>query len=157
MGATLDQFAMLRLGDFKSHVTKILKDFQYVYLLQKDADGTLMQIIDVRANGLVDDKNRLSIKVGDNFEARVMASLDGGKFRLKSHSVKINVDSLENVSVDKDMMSHSIIMREDDQIVMLSGSHEKIEGSLSKALEAIVKPYAKWSHDGVLKFKSTEA
>ena len=104
---------------------------------------------------MVDDKQRLELKVGDHFRAAVLPSREGGKLELKFRDIKLTVYGLGDYAFVESAEGSGILLKEGQTVVMVFAAHEQLQGALSKTLKDVSKKAAKW-RKGELTFKASE-
>ena len=152
--SNLDTHALFVLGDLRA---QLVKQFQarFIYVIEQSPDGVYMSQIDTETALVVDDKQRLELKVGDHFRAAVLPSREGGKLEIKFRDIKMTVYGLGEYAFVDVPEGHGVVFKESQTIFMVFAAHEAIETGLSKVLKAAVGKAAKWSK-GELKFKASE-
>lgn len=146
--------ALFVLGDLRG---KLVKQFQsqFVYIVEQSPDGLYMAEIDTSEALVVDDKQRLELKVGDHFRAAVLPSREGGKFELRFRDIKLTIYGLGEYAFVSIPEGEGIVFREGRSVVMVFAAHEQLRDGLSKPLKAAVAKAAKW-RKGELTFKASE-
>jgi hypothetical protein len=146
--------ALFVLGDLRG---KLVKQFQsqFVYIVEQSPDGLYMAEIDTAEALVVDDKQRLELKVGDHFRAAVLPSREGGKFELRFREIKLTIYGLGEYAFVSIPEGEGIVFREGRGVVMVFAAHEQLRDGLSKPLKAAVAKAAKW-RKGELTFKASE-
>lgn len=146
--------ALFVLGDLRG---KLVKQFQsqFVYIVEQSPDGLYMAEIDTAEALVVDDKQRLELKVGDHFRAAVLPSREGGKFELRFREIKLTIYGLGEYAFVSTPEGEGIVFREGRGVVMVFAAHEQLRDGLSKPLKAAVAKAAKW-RKGELTFKASE-
>ncbi len=145
--SNLDMHALFVLGDLRA---KLVKQFQsrFVYITEQTAEGIYIAEIDTETAMVVDDKQRLELKVGDHFRAAVLPSREGGKFDIKFREIKLTVYGLGDYAyVTTDKEGHTV--------VMVFAAHEALQEGLTKTLKDVTRKAAKW-RKGELTFKASE-
>ncbi|MFD2644944.1 hypothetical protein [Pseudomonas japonica] len=152
--SNLDMHALFVLGDLRG---KLVKQFQsqYVYIVEQSPDGLYMAEIDTTEALVVDDKQRLELKVGDHFRAAVLPSREGGKFEVRFRDIKLTIYGLGEYAFVSVPEGEGIVFREGRGVVMVFAAHEQLREGLSKTLKAAVAKAAKW-RKGELTFKASE-
>lgn len=69
----LDPITLFTLGDFKNDLVKLLNGFPVIYLCEQSPEGVYVVQLDKTKNLVVDDKQALSVSLGD-FKASVKPS-----------------------------------------------------------------------------------
>lgn len=146
--------ALFVLGDLRA---KLVKQFQsrFVYVTEQSAEGIYLAEIDTEAALVVDDKQRLELKVGDHFRAAVLPSREGGKLEIRFRDIKLTVYELGDYAFVTVPEGHGIVFREGQTVVMVFAAHEQIKEGLTKTLKAATAKAAKW-RKGELTFKASE-
>ncbi len=152
--SNLDMHALFVLGDLRA---KLVKQFQgrFVYITEQTAEGIYIAEIDTQEALVVDDKQRLELKVGDHFRAAVLPSREGGKLELKFRDIKLTVYGLGDYAFVESAEGSGILLKEGQTVVMVFAAHEQLQGALSKTLKDVSKKAAKW-RKGELTFKASE-
>lgn len=152
--SNLDMHALFVLGDLRG---KLVKKFQsqYVYVTEQSAEGLYMAEIDTDEALVVDDKQRLELKVGDHFRAAVLPSREGGKFEIRFRDIKLTIYGLGDYAFVSVPEGEGIVFREGRTVVMVFAAHERLQEGLSKTLKAATAKAAKW-RKGELTFKASE-
>lgn len=152
--SNLDMHALFVLGDLRA---KLVKQFQsrFVYVTEQSAEGLYMAEIDTQEALVVDDKQRLELKVGDHFKAAVLPSREGGKLELRFREIKLTVYGLGDYAFVSVPQGEGIVFREGHSVVMVLAAHEQLQEGLSKTLKAATAKAAKW-RKGELTFKASE-
>ena len=152
--SNLDMHALFVLGDLRA---KLVKQFQsrFVYVTEQSAEGIYLAEIDTEEALVVDDKQRLELKVGDHFRAAVLPSREGGKLEIRFRDIKLPVYELGDYAFVTVPEGHGIVFREGQTVVMVFAAHEQIKEGLTKTLKAATAKAAKW-RKGELTFKASE-
>ncbi|KIU53998.1 MULTISPECIES: hypothetical protein [Pseudomonas] len=152
--SNLDMHALFVLGDLRA---KLVKQFQsrFVYVTEQSAEGIYLAEIDTEEALVVDDKQRLELKVGDHFRAAVLPSREGGKLEIRFRDIKLTVYELGDYAFVTVPEGHGIVFREGQTVVMVFAAHEQIKEGLTKTLKAATAKAAKW-RKGELTFKASE-
>ena len=152
--SNLDMHALFVLGDLRG---KLIKQFQsqFVYITEQSPDGLYMAEIDTREALVVDDKQRLELKVGDHFRAAVLPSREGGKFEIRFRDIKQTIYGLGDYAFVSVPEGEGIVFREGRAVLMVFAAHERLSEGLSKVLKAVTAKAAKW-RKGELTFKASE-
>jgi len=152
--SNLEMHALFVLGDLRA---KLVKQFQaqFVYITEQSPDGLYMAEIDTTEQPVVDDKQRLELKVGDHFRAAVLPSREGGKFEIRFRDIKITVYGLGDYAFVSVPEGEGIVFREGKGVVMVFAAHQRLADGLSKPLKAATAKAAKW-RKGELTFKASE-
>ncbi|MDE1181573.1 MAG: hypothetical protein PW947_14065 [Paraburkholderia sp.] len=114
-----------------------------------------MAEIDTESALVVDDKQRLELKVGDHFRAAVLPSREGGKFEIKFRDIKLAVYGLGEYAFVSTADGEGIVFKESQTVVMVFAAKEQLQGGLAKTLKAASSKAAKW-RKGELTFKPSE-
>ncbi|UUQ67982.1 hypothetical protein NLK61_28030 [Pseudomonas fuscovaginae UPB0736] len=146
--------ALFVLGDLRA---KLVKQFQsrFVYITEQTAEGIYIAEIDTETAMVVDDKQRLELKVGDHFRAAVLPSREGGKFDIKFREIKLTVYGLGDYAYVTTELGHAILFKEGHTVVMVFAAHEALQEGLTKTLKDVTRKAAKW-RKGELTFKASE-
>lgn len=152
--SNLEMHALFVLGDLRA---KLVKQFQaqFVYITEQSPDGLYMAEVDTTEQLVVDDKQRLELKVGDHFRAAVLPSREGGKFEIRFRDIKITVYGLGDYAFVSVPEGEGIVFREGKGVVMVFAAHQRLTDGLSKPLKAATAKAAKW-RKGELTFKASE-
>lgn len=152
--SNLEMHALFVLGDLRG---KLVKQFQsqFVYILEQSPEGLYMAEIDTSEQLVVDDKQRLELKVGDHFRAAVLPSREGGKLEVRFRDVKATVYGLGDYAFVSVPEGEGIVFREGTAVVMVFAAHARLVDGLSKPLKAATAKAAKW-RKGELTFKASE-
>jgi hypothetical protein len=146
--SNLEMHALFVLGDLRA---KLVKQFQsrFVYITEQTAEGIYIAEIDTESALVVDDKQRLELKVGDHFRAAVLPSREGGKF-------EITVYGLGEYAFVTSADGHGILFKEGHTVVMVFAAHEQLQEGLTKTLKAVTGKAAKWRKGELVTFKASE-
>lgn len=152
--SNLDMHALFVLGDLRA---KLVKQFQgrFVYITEQSPEGLYMAEIDTQEALVVDDKQRLELKVGDHFRAAVLPSREGGKLDIRFRDIKLTVYGLGDYAFVTTPDGEGIVFREGQGVVTVFAAHEQLCEGLSKPLKAATAKAAKW-RKGELTFKASE-
>ncbi|WP_080635385.1 hypothetical protein [Pseudomonas asplenii] len=152
--SNLDMHALFVLGDLRA---KLVRQFQsrFVYITEQTAEGIYIAEIDTEAAMVVDDKQRLELKVGDHFRAAVLPSREGGKFDIKFREIKLTVYGLGDYAYVTSEQGHGIVFKEGHTVVMVFAANEQLQEGLTKTLKDATRKAAKW-RKGELSFKASE-
>lgn len=152
--SNLDMHALFVLGDLRA---KLVKQFQsrFVYLTEQTAEGLYMAELDTESALVVDDKQRLELKVGDHFRAAVLPSREGGKLEIRFRDIKLTVYGLGEYAFVDSAAGHGIVFKEGQTVVMVFAAQEQLQLGLAKTLKAASAKAAKW-RKGELTFKPSE-
>ncbi|MBA1194911.1 hypothetical protein G7007_18965 [Pseudomonas entomophila] len=153
--STLDTHALFVLGDLRA---KLVKQFQgrYVYVTEQNAEGLYMAEIDTDSALVVDDKQRLELKVGDHFRAAVLPSRDGGKLDIRFRDIKLSVYGVGDYAYVSTSEGEGIVFREAHTAVLVFAAHEQLREGLAKTLKAVTGKVAKWRKGELTTFKASE-
>ncbi|WP_409279177.1 hypothetical protein [Pseudomonas defluvii] len=152
--SNLDMQALFVLGDLRA---KLVKQFQsrFVYVTEQSAEGLYMAEIDTDEALVVDDKQRLELKVGDHFRAAVLPSREGGKLEVRFRDIKHTVYGLGDYAFVSTPDGNGIVLREGQSVVLIFAAHAQLQEGLSKILKAATAKAAKW-RKGEMTFKASE-
>lgn len=152
--SNLDMHALFVLGDLRA---KLVKQFQsrFVYITEQTAEGIYIAEIDTETALVVDDKQRLELKVGDHFRAAVLPSREGGKFEIKFREIKLTVYGLGEYAFVTTADGFAILFKEGQTVLTVFAASEQLQGGLTKTLKAVTAKAAKW-RKGELTFKASE-
>ncbi|WP_342622755.1 hypothetical protein [Pseudomonas alkylphenolica] len=153
--SNLDTHALFVLGDLRA---KLVKQFQsrFVYVTEQNAEGLYMAEIDTETALVVDDKQRLELKVGDHFRAAVLPSREGGKLEVRFRDIKLTVYGLGDYAFVSVPEGEGIVLREGQGVVMIFAAHEQLQEGLGKILKAAAGKAAKWRKGELTTFKASE-
>lgn len=153
--SNLEMHALFVLADLRA---KLVKQFQsrFVYITEQTAEGIYIAEIDTESALVVDDKQRLELKVGDHFRAAVLPSREGGKFEIKFREIKITVYGLGEYAFVTSADGHGILFKEGHTVVMVFAAHEQLQEGLTKTLKAVTGKAAKWRKGELVTFKASE-
>lgn len=145
---------MFVLGDLRA---KLVKQFQsrFVYVAEQSPDGVYMAEIDTESALVVDDKQRLELKVGDHFRAAVLPSREGGKLDLRFRDIKVTVYGLGEYAFVDTPAGHGIVFKEGHGVMLVFAANEQLQTGLTPTLKAAIAKAAKW-RKGELTFKASE-
>ncbi|MCY1453579.1 hypothetical protein D9M71_705850 [compost metagenome] len=146
---------MFVLGDLRA---KLVKQFQsrFVYVTEQNAEGLYMAEIDTETALVVDDKQRLELKVGDHFRAAVLPSREGGKLEVRFRDIKLTVYGLGDYAFVSVPEGEGIVLREGQGVVMIFAAREQLQEGLGKILKAATGKAAKWRKGELTTFKASE-
>lgn len=152
--SNLDMHALFVLGDLRA---KLVKQFQgrFVYIAEQSPEGVYFAEIDTEEALVVDDKQRLELKVGDHFRAAVLPSREGGKMEIRFREIKLTVYGLGDYAFVSVPEGEGIVFREGQGVVMVFAAHQQLLEGLTKPLKAAIGKAAKW-RKGELTFKASE-
>lgn len=153
--SNLDTQALFVLGDLRA---KLVKQFQsrFVYVTEQNAEGLYMAEIDTQTALVVDDKQRLELKVGDHFRAAVLPSREGGKLEVRYREIKLTVYGLGDYAFVSVPEGEGIVLREGQGVVMIFAAHEQLQEGLGKILKGATGKVAKWRKGEMTTFKASE-
>ena len=153
--SNLDTHALFVLGDLRA---KLVKQFQsrFVYATEQNAEGLYMAEIDTDVAMVVDDKQRLELKVGDHFRAAVLPSREGGKLEVRFRDIKLTVYGLGDYAFVSVPEGEGIVLREGQGVVLIFAAHQQLQEGLSKILKAATGKAAKWRKGELITFKASE-
>lgn len=147
----LDPIALFTLGDFKNDLVKLLHAFPVIYLCEQSPEGVYVVQLDKEKNLLVDDKQGLSVSLGD-FKAAIKESKDGGRFEVRFRALEIDVFGTSGYATVSVELGQGIIFKELQKVLMVFGASAPIEGGMTTVLKAAISKAAKW-RKGELTFK----
>ncbi|MEG1038444.1 hypothetical protein [Pseudomonas sp. NUPR-001] len=153
--SNLDTHALFVLGDLRA---KLVKQFQsrFVYVTEQNAEGLYMAEIDTETAMVVDDKQRLELKVGDHFRAAVLPSREGGKLEVRFRDIKLTVYGLGDYAFVSVPEGEGIVLREGQGVVMIFAAHQQLQEGLGKILKTATGKAAKWRKGELTTFKASE-
>jgi len=153
--SNLDTHALFVLGDLRA---KLVKQFQsrFVYVTEQNAEGLYMAEIDTETALVVDDKQRLELKVGDHFRAAVLPSREGGKLEVRFREIKLTVYGLGDYAFVSVPEGEGVVLREGQGVVMIFAAHQQLQEGLGKILKAATGKAAKWRKGELTTFKASE-
>ena len=102
-----------------------------------------MAEIDTEEALVVDDKQRLELKVGDHFRAAVLPSREGGKLEVRFRDIKHTVYGLGDYAFVSTPDGNGIVLREGQSVVLIFAAHAQLQEGLSKILKAATAKAAK--------------
>lgn len=143
---------LLSLGELKNDVARVLRSHKYVYFMEKDSEDTYMASLEVSPFEFNDDMQALSLKVGDNFEAKIVNNRHGGSLFVKFRSARISITEPRDLIVADTEGGKNVILKKEDKILLIAGRDQPIESSLKTELLSVIKPHVKWKRDGALSF-----
>jgi len=146
---------LFALGDLRA---KLVKQFQgrYVYVTEQSPDGLYMAEIDTESALVVDDKQRLELKVGDHFRAAVLPSREGGKLEIRFRDIKFSIYGLGDYAFVSVPEGDGIVFREGNAAMLVFAAHEQLREGLGKTLKAVTGKVAKWRKGELTTFKASE-
>ncbi|MNJ58211.1 hypothetical protein D3C77_538340 [compost metagenome] len=115
-----------------------------------------MAEIDTDVAMVVDDKQRLELKVGDHFRAAVLPSREGGKLEVRFRDIKLTVYGLGDYAFVSVPEGEGIVLREGQGVVLIFAAHQQLQEGLSKILKAATGKAAKWRKGELITFKASE-
>jgi hypothetical protein len=148
----LDPLVLLKLGELKNDVARVLRSHKHVYVMEKDSDDLYMASMEVDIWQINDDKQAFSFKVGDSFEAKIVNNNYGGSVFVKFRSARISISDFSDIITEETEKGKNVIMKKDGKILLLAGRDEPITASLKTELMNVVKPHVKWKRDGSMAF-----
>ena len=153
--SNLDMHALFVLGDLRA---KLVKQFQsrFVYITEQTPEGIYIAEIDTESALVVDDKQRLELKVGDHFRAAVLPSREGGKFELKFRDIKLTVYGLGDYAFVSSAEGQGIVFKEGHSVMLVFAANEQLQEGLTKTLKAVTGKAAKWRKGELVTFKASE-
>ncbi|WP_416423622.1 hypothetical protein RAM80_27920 [Pseudomonas sp. App30] len=152
--SNLEMHALFVLGDLRAKLVKLFQS-RFVYVTEQTAEGIYMAEIDTESALVVDDKQRLELKVGDHFRAAVLPSREGGKFEIKFREIKLAVYGLGEYAFVSTADGEGIVFKESQTVVMVFAAKQQLQVGLAKTLKAASSKAAKW-RKGELTFKPSE-
>ena len=152
--SSLDTHALFALGDLRAKLVKLFHE-RHVYVTEQNPDGLYIDQIDTETALVVDDKQRLELKVGDHFRAAVLPSREGGKLELRCNDIKLNVYGEGDHAVVSVPEGDGIVFREGVSVMLVFAAHAKIEQDLGKQLKAVTAKVAKWRKGELTTFKAS--
>lgn len=153
--STLDTHALFVLGDLRAQLVKLFQG-RFVYISEQSPDGLYMAEIDLESALVVDDKQRLELKVGDHFRAAVLPSREGGKLELRFRDIKFNVYGVGDYAFVAVEQGEGIVFREGHGVMLVFAAHQQVPEGLSKLLKAVTGKVAKWRKGELTTFKASE-
>ncbi|MBA1187763.1 hypothetical protein G7Z99_01720 [Pseudomonas entomophila] len=153
--STLDTHALFVLGDLRAKLVKLFQG-RYVYVTEQNAEGLYMAEIDTESALVVDDKQRLELKVGDHFRAAVLPSRDGGKLDIRFRDIKLSVYGVGDYAFVSTADGEGIVFREAHTAVLVFAAHEQVREGLAKLLKTVTGKVAKWRKGELTTFKASE-
>ncbi|MCY1445798.1 hypothetical protein D9M71_623280 [compost metagenome] len=115
-----------------------------------------MAEIDTETALVVDDKQRLELKVGDHFRAAVLPSREGGKLEIRFREIKLTVYGLGDYAFVSVPEGEGIVFKEGQSVVLVFAAKEQLQEGLSKTLKAVTRKVAKWQKGELTTFKASE-
>ncbi|MHD0644899.1 hypothetical protein ACYPKM_04685 [Pseudomonas aeruginosa] len=154
MKEKLNPFQLMQLADIKSSVAKVFRDHKHVYIMEQDSDDLYMSEVPYDLwNNFFDDKMGLTLKAGDDFQAKIVSNQGRGSFFMKFRSARISVveeSDIRPVQTDK---GAGIILKQGSKMILLAGRQEPINSDLKTELNSYVKPTMKWTREGAPAFR----
>ena len=147
--------ALFVLGDLRA---KLVKQFQsrFVYITEQNPEGIYVAEIDTESALVVDDKQRLELKVGDHFRAAVLPSREGGKLEIKFREIKLTVYGLGDYAFVTTADGHAVVFKEGSSVVTVFAAHQQLQEGLTKTLKAVTAKAAKFRKGELVSFKASE-
>ncbi len=152
--STLDTHALFALGDLRGKLAQLFHG-RFVYVTEQGPDGLYMAEIDTESSLVVDDKQRLELKVGDHFRAAVLPSREGGKLELRFREIKLNVYGGDYAFV-KVAEGEGIVFRNGQGVMLVFAAQQQVQEGLGKLLKAVTGKVAKWRKGELTTFKASE-
>ena len=147
----LDPIALFTLGDFKNDLVKLLNGFPVIYLCEQSPEGVYVVQLDKEKNLVNDDKQGLSVSLGD-FKASVKPTKDGGCLEVRFRALEIDVYGTSGYATVQVPDGHGIVFKELQKVLMVFGAHAPIETGMTTVLKSAIAKVAKW-RKGELVFK----
>lgn len=148
----LDPIALFTLGDFKNDLVKLLNGFPVIYLCEQSPEGVYVVQLDKEKNLVVDDKQALTISLGD-FKASVKPTKDGGCLEVRFRALEIDVYGTSGYATVSVPDGQGIVFKELQKVLMAFGAHAPIESGMTTVLKGAIGKVAKW-RKGELIFKA---
>ncbi|MDF9619118.1 hypothetical protein P5705_15835 [Pseudomonas entomophila] len=153
--STLDTHALFALGDLRAKLVKLFQG-RFVYVSEQNPEGLYMAEIDTDDALVVDDKQRLELKVGDHFRAAVLPSREGGKLELRFREIKFNVYGQGDYAFVSVPEGEAIVFREGQGVMLVFAAQQQVQEGLGKLLKAVTGKVAKWRKGELTTFKASE-
>lgn len=153
--STLDTHALFVLGDLRAQLAKLFQG-RFVYISEQSPEGLYMAEVDLESALVVDDKQRLELKVGDHFRAAVLPSREGGKLELRFRDIKFNVYGVGDYAFVSVEQGEGIVFREGHGVMLVFAAHQQVPEGLGKLLKAVTGKVAKWRKGELTTFKASE-
>ncbi|WP_296263904.1 hypothetical protein [Pseudomonas sp. UBA6562] len=153
--STLDTHALFVLGDLRAQLVKLFQG-RFVYISEQSPEGLYMAEVDLESALVVDDKQRLELKVGDHFRAAVLPSREGGKLELRFRDIKFNVYGVGDYAFVSVEQGEGIVFREGQGVMLVFAAHQQVPEGLGKLLKAVTGKVAKWRKGELTTFKASE-
>ncbi|MDH0647687.1 hypothetical protein N5D48_24325 [Pseudomonas sp. GD03858] len=153
--STLDPHALFTLGDLRAKLVKLFQG-RFIYVTEQNAEGLYMAEIDTDSAMVVDDKQRLELKVGDHFRAAVLPSREGGKLELRFREIKLNVYGQGDYAFVSVAEGEAIVFREGHGVMLVFAAQQQVQEGLGKLLKAVTGKAAKWRKGELTTFKASE-
>lgn len=147
----LDPITLFTLGDFKNDVVKLLQGFPVIYLCEQSPEGVYVVQLDKEKNLVVDDKQALTISLGD-FKASVNPTKDGGRLEVRFRALEIDVYGISGYATVSVEHGQGIVFKEMQKVLMIFGSHASVDSGMPAVLKKAISKVAKW-RKGELTFK----
>ncbi|MEQ4191149.1 hypothetical protein ABNM11_21055 [Pseudomonas syringae] len=147
----LDPIALFTLGDFKNDLVKLLNGFPTIYLFEQSPEGVYVVQLDKEKNLVVDDKQALTISLGD-FKTSVKPTRDGGCLEVRFRALEIDVYGTSGFATVQVAEGQGIVFKELQKVLMIFGAHASIESGVTTVLKSAISKVAKW-RKGELVFK----
>jgi len=153
--STLDTHALFALGDLRGKLAQLFQG-RFVYVTEQNPEGLYMAEIDTESALVVDDKQRLELKVGDHFRAAVLPSREGGKLEMRFREIKLNVYGVGDYAFVSVPEGEGIVFREGHGVMLVFAAQQQIQEGLGKLLKAVTGKVAKWRKGELTTFKASE-
>ncbi|RMV69995.1 hypothetical protein ALP05_02375 [Pseudomonas caricapapayae] len=147
----LDPIALFTLGDFKTDLLKLLNGFPFIYLCEQSPEGVYVVQLDKEKNLVNDDKQGLSVSLGD-LKASVKESRDGGRLEVRFRAVEVDVYGTSGYATVSVPEGQGVVFKELQKVVLVFGAHAAIESGMTAFLKSAISKVAKW-RKGELTFK----
>ncbi|AIN59377.1 hypothetical protein EON09_18610 [Pseudomonas soli] len=153
--STLDTHALFALGDLRAQLVKLFHG-RFIYVTEQNPEGLYMAEIDTEDAMVVDDKQRLELKVGDHFRAAVLPSREGGKLELRFREIKLNVYGQGDYAFVSVPEGEGIVFRDGHGVMLVFAAQQQVQEGLGKLLKAVTGKVAKWRKGELTTFKASE-
>jgi len=153
--STLDTHALFALGDLRGKLAKLFQG-RFIYVTEQNPEGLYMAEIDTESALVVDDKQRLELKVGDHFRAAVLPSREGGKLEMRFREIKLNVYGVGDYAFVSVPEGEGIVFREGQGVMLVFAAQQQVQEGLGKLLKAVTGKVAKWRKGELTTFKASE-
>ena len=148
----LDPIALFTLGDFKNDLVKLLNRFPVIYLCEQSPEGVYVVQLDKQKNLVVDDKQALTISLGD-LKASVKPTKDGGCLEVRFRTLEIDVFGTSGFATVSVPDGQGIVFKELQKVLMVFGASTPIETGMTTVLKGAISKVAKW-RKGELTFRA---